>query len=257
MASVSAIGSKKWAAQLVPSEDGAFLIDIEHDRILKLNRAGTDIWHLLSQGHNEFQIVHIISQKYGIDQSRAAADVKPILAKIAELQLSPEQTIANPEEAKTHTQEQTQPFYPWYGQIAGDKTSAKPSLLIVLGALFGLSLFDMLLALYSLKYLCACVASWPIRKRERSDSEIVGKVCAAVQQACVWYPKRSLCLQRSAVTACLLRLYGLSAQMVVGIRDMPFMAHAWVQIDDQVINDWPGVRSFYRPLTTQTTSAQL
>jgi len=250
MASRSGIGGKKWAVRLVPSEDGSFLLDIERDRILKLNKAGTEIWQLLSEGHDEFQIVHLISRQYGINQARAAADVKAILTKIAELELSPEHAIAAPDQ-ETNPQKQNQPFYPWYGQTAGNTHPAKVSVLVVLGALLGLSLFDMLLALSSLKYLCACVAAWPICPSRRVDSEVIGKICASVQQACVWYPKRALCLQRSAVTTCLLRLYGLSAQMVVGVRDMPFMAHAWVEIDHSVVNDWPGVKRFYRTLIAQ------
>jgi hypothetical protein len=252
MASFAAIGSSRCAVQLVPSEDGAFLLDIEHDRIHKLNRSGTEIWHLLSQGHGELQIVHLIAQKYGADPSQVAADVRSLVAKISSLQLSPSHAVALDEKA-LQNESQAQPFYPWYGQTAGEIHPAKASTLLVSGALFGLSLFDMLLAFSSLRYLCLCVAAWPIRKRKQ-DREIVGAVCAAVQQACVWYPKRALCLQRSAVTTCLLRLYGFAAEMVVGIRDMPFMAHAWVELDHDVVNDWPGVRKFYRPVRSRAAA---
>jgi len=44
----------------------------------------------------------------------------------------------------------------------------------------------------------------------------VERICAAVDMACIWYWKEVLCLQRSAATACLLKRYGIAAQMVIG-----------------------------------------
>lgn len=33
-----------------------------------------------------------------------------------------------------------------------------------------------------------------------------------------------------------------------GGRPMPFLAHAWVEVEGRVVNDWPRVRQFYPPL---------
>jgi hypothetical protein len=248
MASISANGGRKWAVRFVPSEDGGFLLDIERDRIFKLNRAGTEVWHLLCQGHQGEEIADIISRKYEIEYSRAAADAAPMLAHLAEMRLSPEQALLDAEQPTSKAAPDKQPFYPWYGQTAGDTHPAKTRFPAVVVALLGLAVFDLVLSLSSLKALCTCVAAWPLRRAKNPGSEITGQICCSVQRACVWYPKRALCLQRSAVTACLLKSYGLPAQMVVGIRDMPFMAHAWVEVNDAVVNDWPGVRKFYRPV---------
>jgi hypothetical protein len=76
-------------------------------------------------------------------------------------------------------------------------------------------------------------------------TETVARVCAAVDMACIWYWKEVLCLQRSAATACLLRDYGVPAQMVIGAQQMPFRAHAWVEVDGLVVNDKPYVREMY------------
>ena len=65
----------------------------------------------------------------------------------------------------------------------------------------------------------------------------VERICAAFDIACIWYPKEVLCLQRSAATACLLKRYGIPAQMVIGAQQMPFRAHAWVEVDGRVVND--------------------
>jgi len=62
-------------------------------------------------------------------------------------------------------------------------------------------------------------------------------IVRAVDLASIWYWKRALCLQRSAAAACLLRQYGFPAKMVIGARPMPFKAHAWVELNGQVVND--------------------
>jgi len=76
----------------------------------------------------------------------------------------------------------------------------------------------------------------------------VERICAAVDMACIWYPKEVLCLQRSAATACLLKRYGHPAQLVIGARLSPFKAHAWVELGGQVVNDKPYVPEIYAVL---------
>jgi Transglutaminase-like superfamily len=68
-------------------------------------------------------------------------------------------------------------------------------------------------------------------------SPTIKDVCRAVDQASIWYWKEVLCLQRSAATCCLLRRYGTPAEMVIGIRQLPFRGHAWVEAGGQVVND--------------------
>jgi hypothetical protein len=73
----------------------------------------------------------------------------------------------------------------------------------------------------------------------------VDRICEAVNYACVFYPKRVRCLQRSAVTIYLLRSHGVRAEMVMGARKAPFMAHAWVEVDGKPINERKDVRRIY------------
>ena len=74
------------------------------------------------------------------------------------------------------------------------------------------------------------------------------QICQAVDMACIWYWKRVLCLQRSAATACLLKRHGVAAQMVIGAQQMPFKAHAWVEVSGQVVNDKPYTPQMYAVL---------
>lgn len=79
-------------------------------------------------------------------------------------------------------------------------------------------------------------------------SDATEQICAAMDMACIWYWKEVLCLQRSAATACLLKQYGVPAQMMIGAQQMPFKAHAWVEVDDHVVNDKPYMREMYSVL---------
>lgn len=77
------------------------------------------------------------------------------------------------------------------------------------------------------------------------DPNACEAVCAAIDMACIWYRKEVLCLQRSAVATCLLRQYGVAAEMVMGSQQLPFKSHAWVEVDGRVVNDKPYVNQMY------------
>jgi hypothetical protein len=238
--------TKSGQLQLLTSEDGCVLLDIENDRVLKLNSVAAEMWTLFSAGQTESQIAGSLSQKYQVSEQRVAADVAALAQRIADLRLARE-SIFTPVPETAIQSSSPHPSFPCYGQASG-YSGPKPTITMVVAAFLGLAIFDAILSLLSLKSLCSCVRLWPVKQARFASSSAIGQVCDAVQRACVWYPKRTLCLQRSAVTTCLLRAYGISARMMIGIRPMPFLAHAWVEADGSVINDWPRVKKFYRPL---------
>lgn len=110
-------------------------------------------------------------------------------------------------------------------------------------ALIGLLVFDLLLS-RKFAALHRVVRSWKVERRE-ALSDVTEKVCDAVNRACVWYPKRALCLQRAAVTTCLLRSCGVPAEMVLGAQKLPFKAHAWVEVNELAVNERTDVQKIY------------
>jgi hypothetical protein len=84
-------------------------------------------------------------------------------------------------------------------------------------------------ALYQKVRNCKIEKNRPFRRVE--------EVCSAVDLASICYWKKVLCLQRSAATACLLKRNGIPAEMVIGAQQMPFRAHAWVEVQGRVVND--------------------
>jgi hypothetical protein len=118
---------------------------------------------------------------------------------------------------------------------------------LVLKAYLELIHFDVYLARRNFRALYDEVRNCPIRCKTPL-SGAVERICAAVDMACIWYWKEALCLQRSAATACLLKRNGVPAQMVIGAQQMPFKAHAWVEVDGRVVNDKPYTLEIYAVL---------
>jgi hypothetical protein len=118
---------------------------------------------------------------------------------------------------------------------------------LVLQAYSKLVHFDFYLARGNFAALYEKVRNCPVvTMLERPD--LTDHICAAVDMACIWYWKEVLCLQRSAATACLLKRHGIPAQMMIGAQQMPFRAHAWVEVGGRVVNDKPYVREMYAVL---------
>lgn len=87
-----------------------------------------------------------------------------------------------------------------------------------------------------------------VRDSRRREDDNLDQLCRAVDLACIFYPRRVLCLQRSAATVLLLRAYGFKAEMVIGVQTLPFSSHAWVEINNVVINDKSYISELYTPL---------
>lgn len=115
---------------------------------------------------------------------------------------------------------------------------------LILQAYVALVEFDLYLVRGNFASLYNKVHKYPIRNKTLGPNT-VERICSAVDMACIWYWKEALCLQRSAATTCLLKGYGESAQMVIGVQQMPFRAHAWVEVGGRVVNDKPYTPEMY------------
>jgi hypothetical protein len=247
---MSSLGSKPNGRVLflTISEDGGVLLDLRCDQWLKLNKVGVEMWTALSQGTRQATVIENIAHKYQVDPLRVAEDLKNLVAGAAALGLTPDCSLLT-EQGQSEDPSTTLPSFRWYGQ---DPSELRPraKLRTVLVAFAALAVFDFMLSFISLEFLCDYVKSRGVKRRVATDLvTVVGQTCIAVEKACVWYPKKALCLQRSAVTACMLRSQGVRARMVIGVRSMPFLAHAWVEAEGSVLNDFPRVRKFYQSVS--------
>jgi hypothetical protein len=118
---------------------------------------------------------------------------------------------------------------------------------LILRAYIELIHFDLYVSRGTFAVLYQKVRDCEVRENTAVQSN-VERICSAVDLACIWYWKKVLCLQRSAATACLLKRHGVPARMVIGAQQIPFKAHAWVEVNGRVVNDKPYTAEMYAVL---------
>ena len=100
----------------------------------------------------------------------------------------------------------------------------------------------------SMKALHHVVSNQPISQRVHRKRRELSTLCRAMNLSCVFYFHRVLCLQRAAATTLLLRRHGIAAEMIVGVKQFPFRSHAWVEVENDIVNDKPYLRDIYQEL---------
>jgi hypothetical protein len=108
--------------------------------------------------------------------------------------------------------------------------------------------FEIVMAFRTLSSLHRQVQAAKVATPRPGALGSVQELCHAMDLACVFCPKRVLCLQRSAATVLLLRRHGVMAQLMIGAQMQPFRSHAWVEVDGVVVNDKPYMREIYQIL---------
>jgi hypothetical protein len=116
--------------------------------------------------------------------------------------------------------------------------------MLFIRVLLALFAYDVLSAFCRFEIIYSMVKDWRVTSTP-SGQDSIDRVCKAVNYACIWYPRRALCLQRSFVTTYLLRKHGVPAHMVLGAQKLPFKAHAWVEVDGHAINERSNVQATY------------
>lgn len=109
-------------------------------------------------------------------------------------------------------------------------------------AFIGLLAFDLLLKCRGFQSLIKTVENWPTAKPRAANWETCKRVRAMVDRAQIYYPKKAMCLQHSAVVTCLLRRRGVPAEMVLAAQEFPVKVHAWAEVEGRVVNDFQSVR---------------
>jgi hypothetical protein len=92
------------------------------------------------------------------------------------------------------------------------------------------------------------VRAAPVRDPSLGVMPTEDQICHALDVAAALYFKNVLCLQRSAAASRLLKKYGFRTEMVIGVQQLPFLAHAWVEVAGRVVNDKPYMAEIYSVL---------
>ena len=88
----------------------------------------------------------------------------------------------------------------------------------------------------------------PGRAKTMAASAELLAAAAIFARARVWAPFDGACLKRSYMMLRYLRLCGHDADWVIGVRTWPFVAHCWLQVGDQVLDEDVERLAAYQPI---------
>jgi Transglutaminase-like superfamily/Coenzyme PQQ synthesis protein D (PqqD) len=258
----------------VREPEATLLLDGVTGTYLKLNATASLVWDALAAGKGRTEILADLQTRFPDAASRLGVDLDRLLAELCRRRLvvalqhdtAPASALRSAVAARVareliRTEQREPPSTP---EVAGPAAvgSASPRLPTrteapyparaaqILGlprAFATLLLTDLVLRALGYPRFRRLITGWRVSRRAPPPGDAQA-VCAQVDTAARYYFKCAWCLQRSAATVCLLRLGGWRAHLVLGVHELPFMAHAWVELDGTVINDDPRVRRFYREI---------
>jgi hypothetical protein len=119
---------------------------------------------------------------------------------------------------------------------------------VVFASVVLLAPIQLMLKSRGLKWTAALLAARSDRPLGVSNRAEAASIAEAVSLVAGRRVVGALCLGRSLLLWFLLRRRGMDAQLVVGTNapvDDTWMAHAWVELDEQPINDAADVREHY------------
>ena len=88
-----------------------------------------------------------------------------------------------------------------------------------------------------------------ISRRQTPDVEQITRLLRSFERMRVWfYTARQYCLFDSLVLSVFLSLGRQPCSLVIAVTTKPFLAHAWVQADEAVLNDTVEHVQLFRPL---------
>lgn len=260
--------------------DGSVVLSAADDRICKLNGVGALTWMVLEQSETALNVDEVVRELsaqfdaineegellYAVAPIQLREDTARFLANLVHMNLlyakpgsdgreyyrikvgvsgTTSATVAAiTEPSKITAVDSTIPSLQGSREL-DPPTEIKPSKRETFSAFLGLLAFDLMLRLAGFNTLITRVERWPIAEPRSTDGEMCRRVRAMVDRAQMYYPKKAMCLQHSAVVTCLLRRCGFPAEMVLAAQEFPPKAHAWVEVLNEVVNDSGEVKEKY------------
>jgi hypothetical protein len=248
--------------------DGSIVLSIAEDRVCRLNGVGALTWMVMEDIPASLtvdEIVRALEQQfeainaegelcYEVSHEQLRCDTELFLRKMASMGLvavsqdSRGQKFYAVKDDVSATTSAPAPADPFQEIAAEVDQNTRVTKRETFTAFVGLFAFDLLVKFAGFEALIKRIESWPTAEPRKTDREICRRVRATVDRAQMYYPKKAMCLQHSAVVTCLLRRRGVPAEMVLGARAFPPKAHAWAEVMNEVVSDSPRVKAKYKEL---------
>jgi len=220
--------------------DAMALYDQRLERYLTLNPVATRIWELLSDGHPPAGIADRLCVEYAVPREQVTADVAAQIATFMHDRLIEPGTIVHgirlaPGAAAYSSDGAVSP------SATTGSVTARVRVPSVLRCEVTLARIKCLLQIRRFEGTIAWIRA---RVENIPATATVGlkrvRECEyAVAMAGALYPGRAKCLEQSLTLYYLARRQGVAVRYCQGMQLYPFLVHAWVEYQGQVINDVP------------------
>lgn len=206
------------------------LLDLASGLYFSLNALGLRVWQGLEGGSTPGQVIDALADEFSMPRDVVDRDVTALIDYLAGRRLlvasAAEPPLPSPRPAAARPPLTTV-----------ERRQGRPGAALVAAAWLVLAHLDFVARNGDLRRCLAKLRPLPAVERAPVDDDGVARVVAAVDRAAALYFKRAWCLQRSVACVRMLRRRGVPARLALGVRPMPFYAHAWAELDGRVIND--------------------
>jgi len=256
-----------FADRVKKHKDGSVLLSIVNNRICRLNGVGALTWMIFEDAKTDLSINEVVLRlrqqfdainaegelSYEVSTVQLHADTFFFLNKLVAMNLLERVYDANGLElfrmkkdvsGTTSSKDTATEVAPEVSGAERIRVSKRETVT----AFLGLLAFDLLLKFGGFRVLIERVERWPTATPRATGIEICRRVRAMVDRAQMYYPKKAMCLQHSAVVTCLLRRRGVPAQMVLAAHEFPVRVHAWSEVEGYVVNDHQNVKNQHREM---------
>jgi Transglutaminase-like superfamily len=213
---------------------GGVLMDIEADRFLALTPFSAKVWSSLSSGHSRKKLLDTIASAKGVDTERAESLLLSQLQAWERVELvgcnrqvvavpQPKESLAMPRAELSMDAVASARLAPWLTALLLLVESKYRRAIAKQGlakALVSLQREHGPLAKAPAVVIAATVRSYHLARRAFRQGN-----------------NSRDCLFRSLALAAVLRRHGIEADLCIGIIDVPFSSHAWVEAHGRVLNE--------------------
>lgn len=210
---------------------GGIFLNTVTNKLLSVDKVGDLITSLCLEGRNPEIIKDALARQYPAKETQISVDVDAFIQELVSNRLLIDSASPSP--------------------LPGSGIISRIACFLVETCLSLTALCSMRAAtakLYlRLMVLHLCIRSgsfWLITRivtdypaSDSSDHASASTVANALSRVCRYYPTQVLCLQRSAVLTLCLRDCSFPASLVMGAMKYPLKAHAWVEINGELIDE--------------------
>ena len=221
---------------------GGVLMDIEADRFLALTPLSAAVWSSLASGQAIAELIDRIAAARGLHPERAEALLMSQLQswERAELINASQPAVALPQPKALPTMSSAEP--------STDAFRSEPLVPSLVASLFIVELrYRRAIAKLGLARTLASFQGEYGPPAKAQETVIVRTVrnYYALRRAFRQGDEARDCLFRSLALAVVLRRRGVQADLCIGIIDLPFSSHAWVEAHGRVLNETLSNRKRY------------